>query len=359
MVVAFIPLVVLAAAPIPALEPRPERPVYSVGEQWVLKDGVYELTKIEKNLYVWASSPGRQIHLTKDLALVSVLKDRVWEWDVTPVPEISWPLEVGKWGLMHRATLRMRSQSSGIPVRLSWQVKACKRRPRRRGSSNSDRVCRDVDLAIRSGRGRCPARNRGRSRRESMPPSPTHRQDPVDVHRRAQRGVSLEHPRPPSPRPPAPGCGGSRDTAAGAVPAGPVRRPTASPPPPPPAVRQPLEVTLLAEGPAAREPAGLALAAVARGQGVTMVATLNGVVVAQLEGACAPAGDAHQRGAQAPGREQNVVIVTAIDADSIAAKDARGRLRQGCGALRPVRRPGRPAGGQASVAAYWRRRGGA
>jgi hypothetical protein len=124
MLVAFIPLVVLAAAPIPALEPRAERPVYSVGEQWLLKDGVYELTKIEKNRYLWASSPGRQIHLTKDLALVSVLKDRVWEWDVTPVPEIAWPLEVGKWGVMHRATLRMRSQQSGIPIRLTWQVKA-------------------------------------------------------------------------------------------------------------------------------------------------------------------------------------------------------------------------------------------
>jgi hypothetical protein len=105
------------------LEPSAERPAYSVGEQWLLKDGVYELTKIEKNRYVWASNAGRQIHLTKDLALVSVLKDRIWEWDVTPVPEIAWPLEVGKWGLMHRATLRMRSQPSGIPVRLSWQVK--------------------------------------------------------------------------------------------------------------------------------------------------------------------------------------------------------------------------------------------
>jgi hypothetical protein len=123
MLVAFIPLVVLAAPPIPALEPRAERPAYSVGEQWLLKDGVYELTKIEKNRYVWASSAGRQIHLTKDLALASVLKDRIWEWDVTPVPEIAWPLEVGKWGLTHRATLRMRSQPSGIPVRLSWQVK--------------------------------------------------------------------------------------------------------------------------------------------------------------------------------------------------------------------------------------------
>src|SRR5215510_5883501 len=87
-----------------------ERPVYTVGEQWLLKDGVYELTKIEKDRYVWASSPSRQIHLGKDLALVAVLKDRIWEWDLTPVPAISWPLEPDKWGLQHRMTLRMRSQ---------------------------------------------------------------------------------------------------------------------------------------------------------------------------------------------------------------------------------------------------------
>src|SRR5262245_4617933 len=89
-----------------------------------MKDGIYELTKIEKDRYVWTSKPGRQIHLTRDLALASVLKDRVWEWDVTPTPALSWPLETGKWGVIQRATLRMRSQSSGIPVRLEWRVNA-------------------------------------------------------------------------------------------------------------------------------------------------------------------------------------------------------------------------------------------
>ena len=90
MLAACIPLLVLAAAPIPALEPRAERPVYSVGDQWLLKDGVYELTKIEKNRYTWASSPdgsspdeGPRPRLGAEGSDLGV--------DVTPVPEIAWP----------------------------------------------------------------------------------------------------------------------------------------------------------------------------------------------------------------------------------------------------------------------------
>src|SRR5262245_22558760 len=82
---AVLPLRVLAAtAPALAQAPLAERPDYTIGEQWLMKDGIYELTKIEKDRYVWTSKPGRQIHLTRDLVLASVLKDRVWEWDVTP-----------------------------------------------------------------------------------------------------------------------------------------------------------------------------------------------------------------------------------------------------------------------------------
>jgi uncharacterized caspase-like protein len=114
----------LGAHPALAQKPRAERPTYAVGEQWLLKDGVYELIKIEKDRYIFAASADRQIHLTKDLALVSVLRDRVWEWDLFPVPELSWPLEVGKWGVIHRATLKTRDNRSGVPVRVAWEVKA-------------------------------------------------------------------------------------------------------------------------------------------------------------------------------------------------------------------------------------------
>jgi hypothetical protein len=114
----------LGAHPALAQKQRAVRPTYAVGEQWLLRDGVYELIKVEKDRYIFAATAGRQIHLSKDLALVSVLRDRVWEWDLSPAPELSWPLEVGKWGVIHRATLKTRDHTSGVPVRVAWEVKA-------------------------------------------------------------------------------------------------------------------------------------------------------------------------------------------------------------------------------------------
>jgi Caspase domain len=120
---AAIPLLI-GVQPALAEPPHAERPTYAVGEQWLLKDGVYELIKVDKDRYIFAASADRQIHLTKSLALVSMLRDRVVEWDISPAPEISWPLEVGKWGVIHRATLKTRGQPNGIPVRVTWEVKA-------------------------------------------------------------------------------------------------------------------------------------------------------------------------------------------------------------------------------------------
>ena len=228
---------VLAAAPIAALEPRAERPVYSVGEQWLLKDGVYELTKIEKNRYIWASTPGRQIHLTKDLALVSVLKDRVWERDVTPLPEIAWPLEVGKWGLMQRVTLRMRSQSSGVPVRLGWQVKAYEDVRVVGGlfKAVQDRLHRESRFRRPcSGAPRCPARNRGRSRR-GMPPrsGESSRSSWCPSTRSTSRSsASSRRPRVAAAAPPAAAAVPATPppAAAPARPAGPAALPPATPP---------------------------------------------------------------------------------------------------------------------------------
>src|SRR5262245_1970387 len=107
-----------------AQKPTAERPTYVVGDQWLLKDGVYDLIRVEKDRYVFAAGANRQIHLTKDLALVSVIKDRVIEWDLFPIPEIPWPLEVGKWGVNQRATFRSRDHPAGAPVRYTWEVKA-------------------------------------------------------------------------------------------------------------------------------------------------------------------------------------------------------------------------------------------
>src|SRR5262249_26092027 len=116
--------VLVVATPTMAQKPSAERPMYVVGDQWLLKDGVYHLIRVDKDRYVFAAGADRQIHLTKDLALVSVIKDRVIEWDLFPIPGIPWPLEVGKWGVNQRATFRSRDHPAGVPVRYTWEVKA-------------------------------------------------------------------------------------------------------------------------------------------------------------------------------------------------------------------------------------------
>jgi hypothetical protein len=44
--------------------PRAERPTYTVGDEWIRGDGVYELIRIEDGRYIFAAGVGRQLHLT-------------------------------------------------------------------------------------------------------------------------------------------------------------------------------------------------------------------------------------------------------------------------------------------------------
>ena len=335
--VACIPLLVLVAAPIPALEPRAERPVYSVGDQWLLKDGVYELTKIEKNRYTWASSPGRQIHLTKDLALVSVLKDRVWEWDVTPVPEIAWPLEVGKWGLMQRVTLRMRSQPSGIPVRLGWQVKAYEDVRVVGGLFKAFQIVYAANLDAGD-----PFRSAlqvpgAQSWQVTVWYAPEVRRivkiQSASIDALNFEVISLEPPPTVAAAAPPPAAAVPATPPPAAVPArpaGPAARPPATPPAPAPAVpgSGPLEVTISSpkDQQQVSQPT-LALAAVASGgKGVSrVVVTLNGVVVERLEERT-PQRAMPVNVALKLEEGQNVVVVTAIDADGVTQQAMRAIL---------------------------------
>ena len=115
--------IVALACTVRADVPRAERPAYKLGDQWVLTDGVYELTKVDKNGYVFSAAGGRQIVLTQDLAIAGVTKGSLVEWDLYPSAAPKWPLEVGKWG-MGRGVLRNRDKPSGATVRVTWQVKA-------------------------------------------------------------------------------------------------------------------------------------------------------------------------------------------------------------------------------------------
>ena len=92
-------ILALLACPPPASaqKPRAERPTYSLGEKWIRSDGVYDLIRVEKDVYVFAAQGGREVHLTRDLMPARILRgDRVlWEFD--PPPGLRWPLEVGRW----------------------------------------------------------------------------------------------------------------------------------------------------------------------------------------------------------------------------------------------------------------------
>jgi hypothetical protein len=111
----------LAPAAVPAQQPRADRPTYAVGERWVRSDGVYDLLRIEGDRYVFVAAAGREIHLTRDLALAKVVRGGIVEWDFNPPARLAWPLEVGKWG-SHLSAVRSPRATAGIDGRLSWSV---------------------------------------------------------------------------------------------------------------------------------------------------------------------------------------------------------------------------------------------
>ncbi|MBI4609583.1 MAG: caspase family protein [Candidatus Rokubacteria bacterium] len=115
----------LLASSLPAVaqKPRAERPTYTVGEKWLRADGEYELIRIEKDLYIFSAGAGREIHLTKDLALVRVLRGGKVEWELSPSPKLGWPLEVGKWGMGSSNWYTIEYPQS-IPITFMWKVEA-------------------------------------------------------------------------------------------------------------------------------------------------------------------------------------------------------------------------------------------
>ena len=80
-------------------KPRAERPTYQVGDKWLRTDGIYVLVRIDKDVYVYSAGNGKEFHLGKDLGIVKIVLDGRPELDLDPAPRLSWPLEVGKWGV--------------------------------------------------------------------------------------------------------------------------------------------------------------------------------------------------------------------------------------------------------------------
>jgi hypothetical protein len=96
--------IVAPALPLPAQSPRAERPTYVVGQKWIRDDGTWELTRIEGDRYIFTANKGREMQLTKDLAIARVRTYNRINLEFAPPPKVDWPLEVGKrwdgWGQM-------------------------------------------------------------------------------------------------------------------------------------------------------------------------------------------------------------------------------------------------------------------
>lgn len=112
----------LAAGLAAAGAPRAERPIYAVGDRWFRQDGVYDLVRIENDRYVFAAGPRREIHLTKALGLARIQKGgSVMEFD--PPPELAWPLEIGKWGVVS-GLWRTPQNPAGLRATFTWKAEA-------------------------------------------------------------------------------------------------------------------------------------------------------------------------------------------------------------------------------------------
>ena len=114
------------AVPLRAADaPRAERPTYHVGDKWLRTDGAWELTRVERDGYVFSAAPDKEFHLTKDLAVTRIVLDGRTELDIDSPPKLSWPLEVGKWGvgraLWRSAPPRPLLGFTGT-VNVTWQV---------------------------------------------------------------------------------------------------------------------------------------------------------------------------------------------------------------------------------------------
>jgi len=105
----------------PQPKPRAERPTYTLGEKWIRNDGVFELIRIEKDLYVFSARPKWEVILSKDLGLARVQHgDSVLEF-ADPL-ELKWPLEVGKSGSHNTSWQTPATSGRWPPITVTWKV---------------------------------------------------------------------------------------------------------------------------------------------------------------------------------------------------------------------------------------------
>jgi len=108
-------------------KPRAERPAYKVGDKWIRTDGIYVLVRNDKDVYVFSAGGGKEFHLSRNLGILKIVLDGRTELDLEPPPNLTWPLEVGKWGvtrgLWRSAPPRPLANFTGN-IAVTWQVDA-------------------------------------------------------------------------------------------------------------------------------------------------------------------------------------------------------------------------------------------
>src|SRR5690242_6668003 len=107
-----------------AQAPKAERPTYAIGDKWIRSDGAYDLIRIENGRYVFAADGGREVHLTRDLGIVKVVRAGQTLLEMDPPASLNWPLEVGQWGVSWLTLKSLDPQYGQSVVRLSWKVDA-------------------------------------------------------------------------------------------------------------------------------------------------------------------------------------------------------------------------------------------
>ncbi len=111
-----------SAGTAPAQPPSVEPPVYAPGQRWVRNDGVFELVRVEKDRYVFATGPRREVHLTKDLAIARTRDGQRFN-EMDPPVTLKWPLVVGRWGIQN-SIWRWTDNPTGVPAKITWRVAA-------------------------------------------------------------------------------------------------------------------------------------------------------------------------------------------------------------------------------------------
>ena len=142
------PAAAFPARPAASPTPRAERSTYKVGDKWIRSDGAYELTRIDRDVYVFTAGAGKEFHLTKDLGVARIVLDGRAVLDVDAPPKLAWPLEVGKWGggrAAWRAPPPRPLANFTGSINVAWRVEAYEDVPTAAGSFKAFRITQKIE----------------------------------------------------------------------------------------------------------------------------------------------------------------------------------------------------------------------